>query len=214
MPADRAELTPAAAGDHGQPQLHSPLGVLPGIVEQTRRFVGAGRVRSGFLRRRRVGHRGHVDADVVPPEGAFQSPAEDVVDLPGGAAAQRLMDVALRRAGRTHKLAAVQVGVEALQQLGVQLSDFQIAEGRPDVQADEVLVSVPGCFLQLGDGHPLVDRFGDGDRRLGLPVEVDVTLQAGELLLRLGARLPGLANVRVPVGQRVDPGVDDGPVAA
>ena len=136
------------------------------------------------------------------------------MDLSSCATAQWLVDVALRRPRRTHQLAAVQLRIEAFQQFSVESADLQITESRYDVEPDQVLVPVARRLLQLGYGHPLLDGLGNRDGGLGLSVEVDVALQAGELLLRLCSGLPRLAHVAAPTGQRVDAHGNHRPVAS
>jgi hypothetical protein len=60
----------------------------------------------------------------------------------------------------------VQAGVEALQQLGVELRGLKVAERRQDVEPDQVLVALAGGVLERRDLDPLLDRLADGDAGL------------------------------------------------
>jgi hypothetical protein len=51
----------------------------------------------------------------------------------------------------------VQPGIEALEQLGVELRGWQVAERRQDVETDEVVVGLAGGVLELDDLEPLLD---------------------------------------------------------
>ncbi len=143
-PAQRGDLASARAGEHGQPEQQAPLRVAPRRVQQPRGLVGAGRVGLGALGRRGDGHRGLVHAEVAPADGAFEGAADDVVHLARGAGAQRPAGVAGAGAAGAHVAAAVQAGVEALQQLGVELGGLEVPERRQDVEPDQVLRSARG----------------------------------------------------------------------
>jgi hypothetical protein len=66
------------------------------------------------------------------------------------------------------RLAAAVAGrIEPLQQLVVLLSGGELAEGRKDVEPEQVLVPLAGCVLELGDLEPLLNRLSDGDVDLG-----------------------------------------------
>src|SRR6266536_3083008 len=57
---------------------------------------------------------------------------------------------------------------------------LHFAECRQDVEPDQVVVSLAGRVLQLGDLQPLRDRLADGDRGLRVAVLVDVALKLGQ----------------------------------
>ena len=80
--------------------------------------------------------------------------------------------------------AALQSGVEAFEQLGVQLAGGEVAERRSDVQAHQVLVPVTRGVLELGDLQPAADGRAERDVRLRLAVLVDLALQPRQSDLR------------------------------
>ena len=67
---------------------------------------------------------------------------------------------AYARDSGTHVAAAVQAGVEALQQLGVELRGLEVPEGRQDVEPNQVLIALAGGVLQRGH----IDLNGSGGR--------------------------------------------------
>jgi hypothetical protein len=146
----------------------APLLVNPGSIEQGGGLVGARWVRFGVARRRRLGHGGLVDAELAPSHGPVESPADDVVDLPGGAAAQRSARVPGSGSPGAQRATAVQAGVEALEELGVEPARQMVAEGREDVEPDEVLIPLARGGLELDDVEPLLD--GLAHRDVGLRV--------------------------------------------
>ncbi len=108
----------------------------------------------------------------------------------------------------------MQAGVEAFQQLGVKLRGLEMAEGRQDVEPDQVGVALTGGVLQSRDLDPLLDRLADSDAGLRVLVLVDLSLEPrGGLLRRLVGRR-GLQEVALLLGQRVEAGVDAGAVLA
>jgi hypothetical protein len=152
---------------------------------------------------------------MAPPHRAFERGADDEVNLPDGAAAQRPARVAGPRTAVAEAIpAALQPGVKPLQQLNVHLRRGQLTERRADVDPHQVLVPLPGGVLQLRDLQPLADRLAQRDRRLGVPVLVHLALQPGQRHLGGVVRGRGLAQVALLVGQRVGAGVDDGLEAA
>ena len=194
-PPQRAQLAAAQTGDHRQPEQEPPLGVGPGVVEQVGRLACRRRVGPGLARRRRLRQLRGVHAHVAPSGRPAERTPQHIVDLPGRARAQRGADVTAWRPAAAHRLAPVQPGVEAFEQLGVEPAGLQVAERRDDVEPDQVLVPLPGRDLEVGDLHPLLHRGRDGDRRLRVPVLVDLPLQPGQRLLRLDAGRAGLADV-------------------
>ncbi len=182
-----------------------PLRVGPGGVEEPCRLVGAGRVGLRAFRRRRDGHRGLVHAQVLPAHGAAESAPDDVVDLPCGDAAERAADVAVAGPAGAHRPAAVQSGVEALQELGVEPRGGECPERRHHVEPDEVLVALARRVLQDRDVEPLLDRLPDRDVGLRLLVLVDLALQPDEHLPRVVVGRDGLAEVARPAVSRSVP---------
>ena len=145
-----------------------------------------------------------------PADGAFQGAADDVVDLPGGAGAERATDVAGAGASGAQFAAAMQPGVEALQELGVDLAGGHVPERRVDVQADQVVVALAGGVLELGDLEPLRDGLAHGDRGLRVLVLVDLALELRQRDLGCRPGVGGLADVPRLAGERVGASVDDG----
>jgi hypothetical protein len=176
--------------------------------------VCARRIRFGARRCRGFGHGGLVDAEVAPAAGAFEGATDDVVDLAGGVAGQRAAGVAVAGAAAAHLAAALESGVEAFEQLGVELGGQDVAEGRQDVEPDQVVVALAGGVLQLGDVEPLLDGLPDGDVRLRLPVLVHLALEPGQRLLSLVVRLDGLPELPWLTGERVGTGVNHHAVRA
>ncbi len=213
-PAQGGDLASARAGEHGEPEKQAPFRVGPGGVEEPRGFVGAGRVGFGALRRGRDGHCGLIDAEVLPAHGAAEGATDDVMDLSRRAAAQWAARVAVAGAAGAHRAAAVQARVEALQELGVEPCGGERAEGRQDVEADQVVVALAGRVLQDHNIEPLLDGLPDRQVGLGLLVLVDLALKAGERLLGLVDGLDRLAGVAGPARKRVGAGEDDGAVGA
>jgi hypothetical protein len=136
------------------------------------------------------------------------------VDLPGGAAAQRSTGMACARPAGAELTAAVQPGVEAFEELGVELGGGQITEGRHDVEPDQVVVPLPGGVLELGHLEPLLDGLTDREPCLWVCLLVDLALQPGERDLGLRVAVRSLLEVALLAGQWVDTDVDDRPVAA
>ncbi len=214
VPAQRGHLAPARPGDHGEPQQQAPLGIRPGRVQQRRGFRRARRVRLGRRRGGRLGHRGLVHPEVAPADGAFEDTADDVVNLAGGARAQRPADMSATGPPGAQVAAAVQAGVEALEQFGVELARQHGAEGRQDVEADQVVVPFAGGVAQLGDVEPLLDGLADGDGRLRVLVLVDLALKFGQDLLGSVVRRCCLAELPHLAGQRIRTRIHHRPVRA
>jgi hypothetical protein len=136
------------------------------------------------------------------------------VDLSDGTAGQRSAGVAAAGPTVAERAAALQAGVELLEGFGVHLGRRQDAERRPNIDADQVVVTVAGRLGELRDVEPLVERLADGDVRLRVPLIVDLRLQLGERLLGRGLGLCCLFQVPRPPGQWVGTGVDDRAEAA
>jgi hypothetical protein len=111
---------------------------------------------------------------VLPTHSLLEGGADDEVDLPDGAAAQRSAGVVRIRSAGAEATASLEPGVEPLQQLGAQFGGGQAAQRRGDVDPDEVLVSIPGGVLELRDLEPLLDRPAEGDVDLRMAVLVDL----------------------------------------
>src|ERR687897_1013183 len=110
--------------------------------------------------------------------------------------------------------AAVQAGVEAFEELGVELGCRQITEGRHDVEPDQVVVPLPGGVLELGHVEPLLDGLADREPCLWVCLLVDLALEPGERDLGLRVAVGCFLEVALLAGQWVDADVDDCPVAA
>ena len=213
-PAQRADLAAAGARQHGQPEEQTPLGIGPRLVEQRRGFLRARWVRLGRGRRGHLGQFGAVDAKLLPAHGAAERRADDVVNLPDGAAAQRPTDVPGRTAAVAQVPALLKPGVEAVEDTRVELVRRPVADGREDMQPDQVLVPLPGRVGQVGDLQPLRQRLPDGDVRARVTVLVDLALQSGQRHLRGVVRPVRLAEIPRLARQWVGAGVHDGAEAA
>jgi hypothetical protein len=110
--------------------------------------------------------------------------------------------------------AAHQPRIEALQQLGVELAGLHVAKPGQHVQPDQVLVPFARRLAELRDFEPLGDRLPNRDGRLGMSVLVDLVLELRQRRGGLVVRRRRLAEVSPAASERVDAGVDDGPVAA
>ncbi len=105
----------------------------------------------------------------------------------------------------------MQSSVEALQQLGVKLACQHVAEGRQDVETDQVLIPLAGGVLKIHYLEPLRDGLPNGDGCLGVPVFVDLTLKLGQRDIGRFLTGSGLHQVPALAGQGVDPGIHLGP---
>ena len=112
-------------------------------------------------------------------------------NLPGGRGPQRPALVALGRPAATQVPAALQSGVEALQQLRVQPAVLHRPQPRVDVDPDQILVPLPGRDLQVGDLQPLLQGLPDRDRRLRVQLLVDLALRLAERRLSITAGQKG-----------------------
>ena len=145
-----------------------------------------------------------------PADGSLERAADDVVDLPGGAGAQRSALVPAAGSAGAHLAALVQPGVEPLQELGVHLAGLHVAEGRQDVEPDQVVVALAGGVPELGDVEPLRDGLPDGDGGLRLLVLVDLELQLRQEALGLRVGGGGLAQLAAPAREWVGAALDHG----
>ena len=210
MPAHCADLPAAGAGHHRQPEQQSPVRVGgPRLAEQSGGFLGGRRVGLDRCRGGRLGQLSGVHRDLAPPGRAAQSGAENEVDLPDGAAAQRPADMAGAAPAVAGRPAALQTRVPAFKHLGVELRGPHRTEGRGDVDPDQVVVPIPGGVLEPGHLEPLLDRLPDGQVGLRLPVLVDPGLQPGEHDLGGLVGLRRLPLVPLLARQRVLAGVHD-----
>src|SRR6478672_5530378 len=100
-----------------------------------------------------------------PPHGALQRAADDEVDLPNCATAERPTLMARFRLAIAERSTSLETRVEPLEQLGVELRRGQVAEGRGDVDPDQVLVSLPGRVRQVSNVEPLGHGLPDSDSR-------------------------------------------------
>lgn len=130
------------------------------------------------FRRQRDCEDGLVNPEVPPADRALEGAADDVVDLPRGAGAQRAAGVARASPAGAKLAAAVQPGVEALEELGIELHCRQVAERRHHVEPDEVVVTLAGRVLVLGQVKP--DRLTNGELRLRVGVLVHIALKLGK----------------------------------
>lgn len=207
-PPQRAQLTPAAPGDHGQPQQQTPLWILRRLAQQARGLGGRRWVGFAAFERRRLGDFGLVDREVAPAHRPVEGGAEDEVNLAHGVRGQRGAFVVSRAFPAAQVLAVPQPGVEALQELCVDFRRGRGAEGRFDVEPDQVLVALAGAVLVPRDLQPLLQHLRDRDVAARVPLLVDLLLQSGQRLLGLAVAAVGLLEVVLLARQRIDTGID------
>lgn len=109
---------------------------------------------------------------------ALEGAADDVVDLPRGAGAQLAANVARAGPAGAKARGSGAAGVEALEELGIELHCRQLAERRHHVEPDEVVVALAGRVLVLGQVKP--DRLTNGEFRLRVGVLVHIALELGK----------------------------------
>ena len=145
-----------------------------------------------------------------PADSPLERAADHLVDLSGGAAAQRPALVAAAGPAGAHIAALVQPGVEPLQELGVDLAGLHVAEGRQDVEPDQVVIALAGGVPELGDVEPLRDGMPDGDGGLRLLVLVNLPLQLGQEALGVRVDGGGLAQLPPLARERIGAPLDHG----